>query len=82
MNQSLRLPLLKYTQRKKTYVKIIINNNKKQKTSKKKSSIIHPPQEKRGPIQHPRWRSLRQQSRNRSRQLLSQGPPAQRPQVS
>ena len=71
MNQLLRLPLLKYTHtQKKKHVK-------KKKTNKKKSSTILPPQEKRGPLQHPRRRSLRYHSRNRSRQLLSLGPPSQ-----
>ena len=70
MNQLLRLPLLKYTHtQKKKHVK--------KKTNKKKSSTIVPPQEKRGPLQHPRRRSLRHQSRNRSHQLLSLGPPPQ-----
>ena len=75
MNQLLRLPLLKYThtekKKKKKHVK------KKEKTNKKKGSTVLPPQEKRGPLQHPRQRSLWRQSRNRSRQLLSQGPPPQ-----
>ena len=78
MNQLLRLPLLKYThtEKKKQHMLKKTKQNKT-KTNKKKSSTILPPQEKRGPLQHPRRRSLQRQSRNRSRQLLSQGPPPQ-----
>ena len=61
MNQLLRLPLLKYTHTH-THTEKKIHMLKKKNKNKKKSSTILPPQEKKGPLQHPRRRSPWQQS--------------------
>ena len=46
MNQILRLPVLKYTHRKKKQVKKKQNKTKQKKNPKKQNSTILPPQEK------------------------------------
>ena len=70
MNQILRLPVLKYTQRKKKKNKLKIKQKQKNKTKKtpQETKQHHPPspRKKRGQPQHPRRSSLRQQSRNRA----------------
>ena len=65
INQLFRLLLLKHT---KVMIKIIIIKN---------AVTISLPKEK-APLQDLRWRSPRQQSRNRSHQLLWKRPPPQR----
>ena len=88
MDQLLRLLLLKYTHThthihtdRHTHtleIYIYIHMLKKKKSNnKEKDSTNLTPQEKKGLLQHPRRRSLRQQSRNRSRQLLLQRYPPQ-----
>ena len=80
MNQLLRLPLLKYTHthtHTRIYIYIYTYVKEKKNNNKKKDSTTLLPQEKKGLLQHPRRRSPRQQSRNRSRQLLPQRSPPQ-----
>ena len=67
MNQLLRLPLLKYTHRKKIRMLKKNKQTNKSNNNKKENSTILPPQEKIGLLQHPRQRSPWQQSRNKSR---------------
>ena len=73
MTQILRLPVLKYTHRKKKKKKKVKNKTKtkkqnktKKKTQKNKTAPSSLPKKKRGQPQHPRRSSLRQQSRNRA----------------
>ena len=77
MNQLLRLPLLKYTQteEKNTYDKEIIIIIIIIIIKTVPSSL---PKTKKGLLQIPTRRLPSQQSRNRSRQLLSQRPPPHR----
>ena len=85
MNQLLRLPLLKYTRvcayththtHTRTH-KENIYTYVKEKIIKRKTVPPSLPKKKKGFLQHPRRRSPRQQSRNRSRQLLPQRSPPQ-----
>ena len=68
MNQILRLPVLKYTHRKKKQVKNKTTKQTKQTKNppKNKTAPSSLPKKKRGQPQHLRWSSLRQQSRNRT----------------
>ena len=89
MNQLLRLPLLKYTRvcaytHTHTHTHTHTRTHKeniytyvKEKIIKRKTVPPSLPKKKKGFLQHPRRRSPRQQSRNRSRQLLPQRSPPQ-----